>query len=91
MEEFCENCVCEINQRMCRGCHILMKSNKAAYSNFMPTEIALKKDKESIELNKPGKDSIALVKRMIQARFAEDTRIVLCERLDEAFDLWKVY
>ena len=42
MEYFCENCVSEVNQQLCRGCHIMLKDGKAVYSNFMPTKAALK-------------------------------------------------
>jgi hypothetical protein len=34
-------------------------------------------------------DAVALIKKMISLRYAGDTADVLCERIDEAYDLWK--
>ena len=63
MEYFCENCVSEVNQQLCRGCHIMLKDGKAVYSNFMPTKAALKSAELAATDSQQLKQAIALLHR----------------------------
>ena len=38
---------------------------------------------------KKADDAVALVKKMISSRYADHTADVICECIDEAYDLWK--
>ena len=77
MEEFCENCVSEVSQRFCYGCHIMLKDGKTVYSNFMPTKAALQAEDLAATDSQQLKQAISFIRKAaIKCEYTDDGSLV---------------